>query len=277
MDESQRPLDLGAYFARVGFDAPASPTLETLAALHERHAEAIPFENLSPFLGEPVRLDCAALQEKLVARERGGWCFEHNLLFAQVLEAIGFPVRRLAARVRWNVPPGVVTSRSHMLMQVMVAGEPWIADVGFGGQTLTAPLRLVAGVEQPTPHETYRLTPEDGGFVLEARMPEGWRALYFFEMHEQQLADYEVSNWYLANFPQSHFVTSVVAARSGEGVRHALRGNRYSVHRADGTTDRRFAANAAELIGWLEGPFGIRVPRSAKLEEKVAKLVESPA
>ena len=273
MDESQRPLDLGAYFARVGFDAPASPTLETLAALHERHAEAIPFENLSPFLGEPVRLDCAALQEKLVARERGGWCFEHNLLFAQVLEAIGFPVRRLAARVRWNVPPGVVTSRSHMLMQVMVAGEPWIADVGFGGQTLTAPLRLVAGVEQPTPHETYRLTPEDGGFVLEARMPEGWRALYFFEMHEQQLADYEVSNWYLANHPQSQFVTGIVAARAAPDRRHALRNARYAVHHRDGRTERRVIASVEEFRKVLEEELRIPLPDSPRLAEGLARLV----
>jgi N-hydroxyarylamine O-acetyltransferase len=61
MDESQPPEDLAAYFARVGFEARASATLDTLAALHLRHAEAIPFENLAPFLGEPVLLDRASL------------------------------------------------------------------------------------------------------------------------------------------------------------------------------------------------------------------------
>ena len=273
MDEGERPLDLAAYFARIGFDARPAATLDTLAALHARHAEAIPFENLSPFLREPVRLDRASLQDKLVIRQRGGWCFEHNLLFAQVLEAIGFPVRRLAARVRWNVPAGVVTSRSHMLMQVTIAGEPWIADVGFGGQTLTAPLRLAADAEQPTPHETYRLTPEASGFVLEARMPEGWQALYFFELHEQQLADYEVSNWYLAHHPQSQFVNGIIAARAAADRRHALRNTRYAIHHRDGTTERREIASVAELRAVLAGDLRIPLPDHPRLDERLAEVV----
>jgi len=272
--EAQPPLDLDAYFARIGFGDRADADIGTLAALHARHAEAIPFENLAPFLGEPVRLDRASLQEKLVARGRGGWCFEHNLLFAQVLEAIGFPVCRLAARVRWNVPAGVVTSRSHMLMQVTVAGEPWIADVGFGGQTLTAPLRLVPGIEQPTPHETYRLTPEAGGYVLEARMPEGWQALYFFELHEQQLADYEVSNWYLAHHPQSQFVNGIIAARAASDRRHALRNARYAVHHRGGATERRVIASVAEFRAILAGDLRIPLPDDPRLDERLAALLE---
>jgi N-hydroxyarylamine O-acetyltransferase len=272
--EAQPPLDLKAYFSRIGFGDRAQADIGTLAALHARHAEAIPFENLAPFLGEPVRLDRASLQEKLVARKRGGWCFEHNLLFAQVLEAIGFPVRRLAARVRWNVPAGVVTSRSHMLMQVTVAGEPWIADVGFGGQTLTAPLRLVPGVEQPTPHETFRVTPEAGGYVLEARMPEGWQALYFFELHEQQLADYEVSNWYLAHHPQSQFVNGIIAARAATDRRHALRNTRYAIHHRGGTTERREIASVAEFRAVLAGDFRIPLPDHPKLDERLAALLK---
>ena len=274
MDEPQSPLDLEAYFARIGFEGRAAPTLETLAQLHARHVDAIPFENLAAFLGEPVRLDRASLQEKLVARQRGGWCFEHNLLFAQVLEALGFPVLRLAARVRWNVPAGVMTSRSHMLMRVTVDGEPWIADVGFGGQTLTAPLRLVAGLEQSTPHEDFRLVPEGGGFVLQARMPEGWQALYFFELHEQQLADYEVSNWYLAHHPQSYFVTGIVAARAAPDRRHALRNTCYAIHHRGGATERREIASVAEFRAVLAGDFRIPLPDHPRLGERLATLLK---
>jgi N-hydroxyarylamine O-acetyltransferase len=273
MDESQRPLDLEAYFARIGFGNRADATLETLAALHARHAEAIPFENLSPFLGEPVRLDRASLQEKLVAQRRGGWCFEHNLLFAHVLETIGFPVRRLAARVRWNVPSGVVTARSHMLMLATIAGEPWIADVGFGGQTLTAPLRLVPGIEQPTPHETYRLYPEGTGFVLEARTAGEWHALYFFELHEQQLADYEVSNWYLAHHPQSQFVNGIIAARAAPGRRHALRNARYATHHRGGTTERRVITTVPEFRAILTADFRIPLPAHPDLDTRLEKLL----
>ena len=114
MSRPASPIDLEAYFARIGFAGRAAPDEATLRALHARHAEAIAFENLDAFLGEPVRLDAASLQAKLVARRRGGWCFEHNLYFASILEAMGYRVRRLASRVRWNVPPGVVTAIAAM-------------------------------------------------------------------------------------------------------------------------------------------------------------------
>ena len=195
-------LDLDAYFARIRHGADAAPTLETLRRIHALHAEAIPFENLAAFLGEPVKLDIASIEDKLVRGRRGGWCFEHNLLFAQVLEDLGFEVRRLAARVRWNVPPGVVTSRSHMLLLVGVEGERYLADVGFGGLTLTAPLRFEAGIEQDTPHEPHRICRAGDGCLLEAKVAGSWQALYTFDLHEQLQADYEVSNWYLANHPR---------------------------------------------------------------------------
>ena len=129
-------MDLARYFERIGFRGTPVPSLEVLRELHALHPEAIPFENLSPFLGEPVKLDVASLEEKLVRGARGGWCFEHNLLFSHMLLAIGFQVTRLAARVRWNVAADVTTARSHMLMLVRIAETDYVADVGFGGLTL---------------------------------------------------------------------------------------------------------------------------------------------
>jgi N-hydroxyarylamine O-acetyltransferase len=269
----RHPIDLEAYLARIGFAGRAAPDRATLAALHELHAQAIPFENLAAFLGEPVRLDSASLQEKLVARRRGGWCFEHNLLFAHALESIGFPVRRLAARVRWNAPPGTVTPRSHMLLEVEVAGEPWIADVGFGGQSLTAPLALVPHVEQATPHEPFRLVPDASAFVLETHVEGEWRALYAFERHLQHLADYEVSNWYLANHPQSQFVTGIVAARAAPGRRLALRNARYAIHHRGGRTEKRVLESVAEIRRVLSEDLGIPLPDHAALDAKLERML----
>ncbi len=271
-------VDLDAYFARIGYSGPHDATLATLARLHELHPAAIPFETLAAFVNEAPSLDLANIQAKLVKGGRGGWCFEQNLLFQEVLTSLGFEVKRLAARVRWNVPPNVVTPRSHCLMQVTIASERYVADVGFGGLVLTGPLRLVHGVEQATPHEPQRILEEGGIHLMQAKVAGEWQTLYTFELNEAQVADYEVSNWYLSNFPQSHFVTTVVAARSLPGVRHVLRGNRYQVHHMAGSSERRFLTSVKDLLEVLEGPLGIRVPRSPKLEERLAKMIEaSPA
>src|SRR5688500_1067883 len=102
MNTGSAELDLAAYLARVGLATAPAPTAAGLAELHLAHATHIPFENLDVLLGKPIRLDLASLQQKLVRDRRGGYCFEQNLLFAAVLEAVGFRVSRLAARVRYR-------------------------------------------------------------------------------------------------------------------------------------------------------------------------------
>lgn len=264
--------DLDAYFARLGYDGPAQPRLRTLQRLHALHAEKIPFENLSPFVGDPVRLDLESLQDKLLRRGRGGWCFEQNLLLSHMLLGLGFDVTRLAARVRWNVPIDRVTPRSHMLLRVRLPEGDYIADVGFGGLTLTAPLKLEADAEQSTPHEPHRLMARDSGFRLDALIAGEWSALYTFELHEQQVADYEVSNWYLCHHPESHFLKQVLAARAEPGRRHALRGVRYAIHTDGGETQKREIRDVAEYRRILEGPFQIRLPDAPNLDERLGEM-----
>lgn len=268
-------LDLEAYFARIGFKGEAQPTIATLERVHALHPAAIPFENLSPFIGEEVALDLGALQAKLVAGGRGGWCFEQNLLFAHVLRAIGYRLTMLAARVRWNAPPGELRPRSHMLLQVHLPEGDRIADVGFGGLVLTAPLELGTDRVQETPNEAFRLRASPAGaHVLEANVAGEWVDLYAFDLHEQQVPDYEVSNWYLANHPRSQFVTGVIAARSEPGVRHALRSGRYAIHRRDSATETRELTSVADYREVLAGPIGIRLPDSPELDRRLERLVQ---
>src|SRR4051794_36538903 len=112
-------LDLDAYLARIAYDGPLDPGLETLRALHDQHASQIPFENLDVQLGRPIRLDLESLQQKIVSRRRGGYCFEQNALFAAVLRQIGFRVTTLSARVRYMAT--AITPRTHMLLRLDLA------------------------------------------------------------------------------------------------------------------------------------------------------------
>src|SRR5579863_8510791 len=114
-------MDLQAYCARVGFSGALHPTAECLRELHLAHATHVPFENIDVLLRRPIRLDRDSLWKKLVKDRRGGYCFEQNALFAAVLEEIGFPVTRLAARVRLGAPG--VGARTHMLLAVEADGQ----------------------------------------------------------------------------------------------------------------------------------------------------------
>jgi N-hydroxyarylamine O-acetyltransferase len=259
-------LDLDAYLKRIGYSGARAPTYAVLEALHLAHATRIPFENLDVLLKRPIRLDLASLQGKLVASGRGGYCFEQNLLLRHALQALGFRTRGLAARVLWNMPEGAVTPRGHMLLLVELDEGRCIADVGFGGLTLTGPLRLEADVEQRTPHEPFRLLASGDGFVMQAKVGDSWRALYRFDLQAQFLVDYEVTNWYLSNHPGSHFVTGLIAARPETDRRYALRNHELAVHHLHGETERRALTTVVELRTALEDLFHVTLPRSPEVD-----------
>lgn len=271
-------FDLRAYLYRIGVDhRPSRADLSTLQELALLHPCAIPFENLDPLLRRPVRLDIAAIQDKLVRGGRGGWCFEHNLLLGTALAAIGYEVTGLSARVVWNVAPGVVRGRSHMVLHVTLDGVSYIVDVGFGGSTPTAPLKLVEGLEQTTPHEPFRLMPVSRGFLLEAKLEGTWKGLYSFDQQPQVLGDYEIPNWYLCNHPESHFLDRVVAARVDRDRRYALRNTDFAIHFPHGVTERRVLAGAGEIRQVLTETFRINVPDWPDLDETLARLAGTPA
>jgi N-hydroxyarylamine O-acetyltransferase len=265
-------IDLDAYFRKVGFTGRAAADRATLAALSRLHPQAIAFENLDPLLGVPVRLDPAALEDKLVRSGRGGYCYEQNLLFMHVLRALGFSVRGLAARVLWGAAEGAVTARAHMLLGVDLDGERYIADVGFGGTTPTAPLRLDTDGAQKTAHEEFKLVRFGDEFVLQAAVGQSWQSLYRFDLQEQVQADYEIVNWYQCTSPESYFTRSLMAARPVAGARYALRNAALSVHHLDGTTERRTLRTGAELRDTLAGTFGLTLPSAAGLDALLTRL-----
>ncbi len=269
-------FDLRAYLARIGIDHRLlRADFATLQDLTLRHPCAIAFENLNPLLRRPVRLDISSIQDKIVRDGRGGWCFEHNLLAGTALAALGYNVIGLSARVVWNVPEGVVRGRSHMVLRVTLDGSAYIVDVGFGGSTPTAPLKLVEGLEQTTPHEPFRLMPVSNGFLLEAKLEGTWKGLYSFDQQPQVLADYEIPNWYLCNHPESHFLDRIVAARVDRDRRYALRNTDFAIHFPHGATERRVLADAAEIRQVLTETFRINVPDWPEIDETFERLTHS--
>ncbi len=134
---------------------------------------------------------------------RGGYCFEQNGLFKPALEALGFAVTPLMARVLWGLPEDAAPlPRTHMILRVDLAEGSYIADVGFGGLVMSAPLRLEAGPVQQTPHGPYRLMDEPDGYRLEARLEaDDWRPLYRFTLEPHFQADYDMANWFTAPTP----------------------------------------------------------------------------
>jgi len=253
-------IDPDAYLARIGYSGPRDVSLETLRGVHRAHLYSVPFENLDVVLKRPIKLDPASLMQKMVADRRGGYCFESNALFMYALQALGFAVTALQARVLWERTDPALPPRSHMLLMIDLEEGLFLADVAFGGQTPPQPLSFAVGMEQATTHEPYRLRrTADGELELEALMAGRWGVLYRFTLHPQQPVDFEQANWFVSTHPESFFANNLIAAIPGEGCRYTLFNNEFRIRRPDGAVETQVVEDAAELAAVLKERFRLSI------------------
>lgn len=254
--------DLDAYFARIGYVGQRNPTLEVLNGIVAAHTQSIPFENLDVLLRRSISLEPAAIFQKLVLDHRGGYCFEQNGLLLEILGTMGFQVSPLSARVRWQRPRDFTPPRTHVFLRTAIDGEIWLVDVGVGGLSPTAAVRLDdSGRMQTTPHEPRRIVREEGLLFHQALLGEQWCDVYEFTLEEMPLIDRELGNWYTSAHPQSHFRDRLIVARAApEGVRLTLQNDEFSTRGRDGRSDTRKLSSPEELLEVLATHFGLHFP-----------------
>ncbi len=253
-------MDLDRYFTRIGFTGKPHADEITLRALHRLHVQAIPFENLDVLLGRRIDMSANAVAKKLVDNRRGGYCFEQNTLFQDVLTHVGFEVEPFLARVRFNVPAEVRTGLTHMILRVTIGGRPWLADVGFGGVGGSAPLALDTEATQPTPHEPRRLIRRGPLVVHQALLGGEWKDAYEFVLEAPAPIDFELGNWYSCTHPQAHFINNLVVAKLDGAQRLIITNREFIVRQVDGSAERREIASPDELMTLLASRFGLVFP-----------------
>jgi arylamine N-acetyltransferase len=268
---------VASYFGRIAYTGPTEPTLNVLAAVTAAHNRSIPFENLDPLMGVPVvDLRHEALFDKLVHRRRGGYCFEQNGVLAEVLSQLGFGVDILGGRVVWMSTSGELPAKTHMVLAVTVPGEAgrYLVDVGFGGQTLSSPIRLQTDTVQQTRHEPYRIREHADGYVLEAEIREKWEPLYIFTVGPFPMIDRQVGSWYTSTYPGSHFVSGLTAALVTDDARWNLRGRNLAIHR-NGDSERIRFDTASQVVEALTDRFGLDVTGLGDVEARVNEVLDS--
>jgi len=270
-------VDLDAYFRRIGYDGPREPTLDVLRAITLKHPDAIPFENLDVLLGRGISIVPADIDAKLIAGGRGGYCYEQNGLLKRVLQALGFQVEGLMARVLWMAPEGAPPRpRSHQVLGVTIDGETWLADAGFGGCVLTAPLRLFSDDVQDSPHGKFRILDTETNGVAErqvqADLSGRWATLYQVSKGAWAEVDYEQANFFTYTHPSSHFTWSMTVGRTTSTARYALKNNRFTHRDLTGAVVEQRDLSIDELETTLRDVIGLPVEADWKpvLEKVVA-------
>lgn len=156
-------------------------------------------------------------------------------------------------------------------------GPPWLVDVGFGGQTLTSPIRLEVDTVQPTRHEPYRVVEHGDTYVLQAQIRDQWQSLYIFTARPVPPIDREVGSWYVSTHPKSGFVTGLSVSLITDDARWNLRGRNLAIHSA-GDTERIRFATAPDVLNALTERFGIDLADfgdGCDLEARVSEVLDS--
>ncbi len=142
------------YLDRISFDRAPALDEETLSELILKHQCSIPFETVTLHrTGSTPSLDAHDIYEKIVTRRLGGYCFELNKAFTELLAALGFDVQPClcrAVRGREALMP-----INHRGIVVRLSEGVFSADVGFGGPMPAGALKLAHDEEQDIMGETY--------------------------------------------------------------------------------------------------------------------------
>jgi N-hydroxyarylamine O-acetyltransferase len=257
------------YLTRIGAARPASPDLDSLRKLQLAHLYAVPFENLSIHLGEPIVLDQDALVDKVVERRRGGFCYELNGAFAALLSELGYRVSMLSARVygadgRPSVP------FDHMALRVDLA-EPWLVDVGFGAFA-SRPLRMSYRGDQPGPDGVFRIEESAG----ELDVVGDGKPNYRVDQRAYELADFGPTCWWQQTWPDSHFRRSLVCSVLTRSGRVTLSGDRLTVTDGGERTESTLPSDE-EILAAYRTHFGMDLDRVPTVSRSAAQSVSASA
>ncbi|HEU5128513.1 MAG TPA: arylamine N-acetyltransferase [Glycomyces sp.] len=272
-------LDLDAYLAFLGYDGDREPTLATLGALQRAHVLTVRWGTLDSFLHRRVRLDLPSLQDKLVRRKQGGYCFEHVLLFAAVLEKLGFRFTAVSGRVQIGAGADSPRPATHAMLLVELEGARLLVDVGFGASPLE-PIALVDGARSeggPWPYllRWQEITHGSPGWAVLQRGdgPEGWTVRQVFTENPQYPVDFAVGNHFVASNDRSPFVIRPYVQRLRADRHDTLDALVWTTERP-GLEPRKATVGPHEVPKLLDDVFGIRTdPEEAEL--LVRRLAET--
>ena len=234
-------FSLSAYFSRTGFQGTASADFATLKRMMRCQLFSVPFENLDVQEGKVVSLVPEEIYRKIVDRNRGGYCYEVNGLFAMALGALGIPYQFVAAR---PMTYPVRRPKTHMAIVVTIEGEQWLFDLGFGSYGIREPVNMNwINREIRQDYETFRLTlSKERDYLLQSLTDEVWKNLYEFNLSPQEWVDFEPANYLNSTHPDSIFVRSLMVVMQNPLGKDVLIGDRFksvSEGRTTGWTVRR--------------------------------------
>lgn len=222
--------EITEYLKRIKLDH-VTPDLAGLMQLQEHHAENIPFENLDIVVGRKLSLKLEDLYRKVITNKRGGYCFELNILYAELLRSLGFDPKPVLGRV-WLSNPKGTPPRNHLAHLVEVDGKTYVTDVGFAGLITRHPLDIHNETPVDDKDGMMRVIRfKDDQFMIQRETGKDWANQYSFENVEISDDDIMISHYYMSTHPSSHLYSHKCVGRNTSDGRIGLFNNKTTIRK----------------------------------------------
>lgn len=214
-------MNKNAYLNRLGIEANDLPAnLETLKLLQKKHLLNIPFENLDIHWKTPIVLDTEKFFDKIIGKKRGGFCYELNGLFNELLKLLGFQTKLVSARVSKGKDFGA--EYDHLAILVKIDGEEHLTDAGFGDFS-AAPLKFVSDLEQTDANGVFLIRKRsDNYFEVFKKQVDEWQSEYIFKDSARDLDEFAEMCHFHQTSPESHFTRGRLCSLMTENGRKTL-------------------------------------------------------
>ena len=262
-DKMMKDSAITKYLSRIKINN-CHTDLLGLTALQELHTINIPFENLDIIVGRKIDLNHDHLFKKIISQKRGGYCFELNILYAELLKSLGFSTKPILCRV-WLSNPKNIPPRTHLAHLVDLEGRTYITDVGFGGLISRVPLDINVSTPVNDQVGMVRIVPfADQQFMIQRLVEQVWMDQYSFEKVIISEEDIEVSNYYMSSHPKSHFYYHRFVGRNTADGRIGLFNNKMSIRKGIKVFDKKRVDYGQEWIETIKREFLINLDFSKK-------------
>lgn len=260
-------IDVDAYLKRIGENRD-KPTLGYLRKLHRAHLLSIPFENLDIHYQKKIVLDFTKIFEKIILRRRGGYCYELNGLFYQFLYHLGFECKIISARV-WNENSAEFGKEyDHMAIVVLLEGEEFLVDVGFG-KGMIYPKKIEENVVQMdyTNYWRFQKDPDENYLLQISEDASVFTSRYAFSKESKEIIQFMEMNEFHQRAQSSTFTDNKMITRLTETGRITLTDRKFKELKL-GETHETEITNEDEFLSKLEQHFGITFQELILREQK---------
>lgn len=250
-----RELNIKKYYKRIGFKGKGQINEGCLKELHRCHVLSIPFEAIDVQMGKRIDLKLDKIYNKVINQNRGGYCYELNLLFHEMLTKIGFGNYLISARIFDSKQFG--PEFDHMAIIVKLK-EQWLVDVGFGDLFLE-PIQIATGHHQDDTFKTYKITKLDTNEYVLSESLKGkseYIVKYMFSNIPRTVDEFDEQNNWKQTSKDSYFVKNTICTLPTEDGRKTILNNIYK-SRIGGKTEQVEFEGETKFIEILKSEFNI--------------------